>query len=446
MSAYDVTRAAEVAATYQVADGLYLLGSLERGLTVYKQQLRAHNLIWALWELHREGRRPIGDIAIVGGGIAGLTAAACVLARFGGTVAITLFEQLWDLCPLQQGSDARWLHPRIYDWPRYGSRAPGASVPVLNWSEGRASDVARTVVREFGEYCEAFAQPATPLSVILGLQHLQVKGANREIEWVGTRAIRSGTYFQLGATEGRSARFDTIILASGFGLERISAKYPTPSYWRNEQLGQPALDGGRTRYIVSGFGDGALVDLCRLRIERFRQDTIVYELFGSDPEQAEGRLEEELDKSGDENLYPLFIKLEDELLTGARDELSRRLRKDTAVTMHLSGQRTSVKSFASIFGEGSSILSRLLTFLLYRCGAFSISFADLESCVSASRVSGQQVLCRHGADTMGHLRSIVIDHAAFDERLGEIKSSQAQTPRRFWKPGTFPATNRGSQR
>jgi hypothetical protein len=145
VAADDVTRASEAEATYRVAAGLYLLGSLERGLTVYKQQLRAHNLVWALWELHRVGKRPVGSVAIVGGGIAGLTAAACVLARFEAAITLTLFEQLWDLCPLQQGADARWLHPRIYGWPEYGSRAPGASLPVLNRSEGRASDVARTI-------------------------------------------------------------------------------------------------------------------------------------------------------------------------------------------------------------------------------------------------------------------------------------------------------------
>jgi hypothetical protein len=244
--------------------------------------------------------------------------------------------------------------------------------------------------------------------------------------------------------EERPVRYNYSSL--GFGLERVSAKYRTPSYWRNEQFGQPVLDGGRTRYVVSGFGDGALVDLCRLRIERFRQDTIVYELFGGDPEQVEGQFAAELDRVGDKNLYPLFLKLEDELLAGARDELSRRLRKDTAVTMHLSGHGNSVKSLSSIFGEGSSVLSRLLTFLLYRCGAFSMSFADLDTCVSASRVPEQQVLCRHGADTMGHLRSIIIDHAAFDKRLGEMRLLQAQRPRRLWKPGTFPVTNQGSQR
>jgi hypothetical protein len=135
--------ARDVEATFRVVPGLYVIGSLERGVTIYSQQVRAHNLAWALWDLQNKGDRQIGNVAVVGGGIAGLTMAACLLSLFGSDVAITLFERSWDLCPFQQGADVRWVHPRIYDWPLEGSRAPSASLPVLDWTEGRASDVAR---------------------------------------------------------------------------------------------------------------------------------------------------------------------------------------------------------------------------------------------------------------------------------------------------------------
>jgi predicted NAD/FAD-binding protein len=70
----------EVEASYRVSPGLYVIGSLERGVTIYSQQVRAHNLAWALSELHR-GERKLGKVAIVGGGIAGLTMAACLTQR-----------------------------------------------------------------------------------------------------------------------------------------------------------------------------------------------------------------------------------------------------------------------------------------------------------------------------------------------------------------------------
>lgn len=324
-------RAADVAATFRVRDGMYLIGSLERGLTVYSQQVRAHNLAWALWELSRHGHLKVGRVAVVGGGVAGLTVVACLLARFDTSaerVTVTMFERLWDLCPLQQGADSRWLHPRIYGWPDRGSRAPGASLPVLNWSEGRASDVARSIVSEFGHYCQAFAKSEDRLAVFLGVKHFRMDSSKNVIQWIGNKANRSGTFFYAGKMEGTSEHFDTIILATGFGLETRSEKYPMESYWRNEQRGQPVLDGTRQTYVVSGFGDGALIDVCRLTIERFRQDTILYELFGNTLETIERRLVDEfaLDKST--NVFEFLQSREKDLLSLTKDALAARIRKD----------------------------------------------------------------------------------------------------------------------
>ena len=39
----DQERAQEAEAAFRLGPGLYLLGSLERGVTVYSQQVRAHN-------------------------------------------------------------------------------------------------------------------------------------------------------------------------------------------------------------------------------------------------------------------------------------------------------------------------------------------------------------------------------------------------------------------
>jgi threonine dehydrogenase-like Zn-dependent dehydrogenase len=83
-------QAGDVEATYRVVPGLYVIGSLERGVTIYSQQVRAHNLAWALWDLQKNGHRQIGNVAVVGGGIAGLTMAACLLSLFDRDVAVTL--------------------------------------------------------------------------------------------------------------------------------------------------------------------------------------------------------------------------------------------------------------------------------------------------------------------------------------------------------------------
>ena len=72
-------------------------------------------------------------LAIVGAGFTGLTLAAALL-RKRTALEITIFEERDTLLPLQQGSDSRWLHPQIYEWPDEGSgydfTAHGAGQPM----------------------------------------------------------------------------------------------------------------------------------------------------------------------------------------------------------------------------------------------------------------------------------------------------------------------------
>ena len=162
-------RAQEIEAAFAVKAGLYLLGSLERGVTVYSQQVRAHNLVWALQVLSTEAGIAVQRVAVVGGGIGGLTATACLLSLFGKAIKLPLFEKRQDLCPLQQGSDTRWLHPHIYNWPAAATKAPEASLPVLNWKAERASRVVDQILQNFQKYVEA-CTTADSLTFYIGLK------------------------------------------------------------------------------------------------------------------------------------------------------------------------------------------------------------------------------------------------------------------------------------
>src|SRR5258708_3760084 len=106
---------------YRLPDNpLYLVGIFARGVTVYSQQIRAFNLIWALVKKGVDGD-------------------------------ITIFEHRDTLLPLQHGSDTRWLHPRIYNWPADDSESAVADLPLLNWTAARASDVAAQILLEWSE-------------------------------------------------------------------------------------------------------------------------------------------------------------------------------------------------------------------------------------------------------------------------------------------------------
>jgi hypothetical protein len=105
----DIERANEIESAYRVRDGLYLLGSLERGVTVYNQQVRAHNLVWALWELERRGGRRVGYVAVVGAGMSGLSALRGKLSRRLGR-SCTKSLQYRVRCGDEERSASRHIH------------------------------------------------------------------------------------------------------------------------------------------------------------------------------------------------------------------------------------------------------------------------------------------------------------------------------------------------
>jgi hypothetical protein len=118
----------------------FMVGTFERGITLYRQQIRALNLIYALVEA-REDAKPIiapsSQIAIIGGGAFGVTAAAA--AAYAGFDTI-LLEQQQELLHLQHGCDTRWVHPHFYDWPASGSDRRSAQLPILDWPAATGSD------------------------------------------------------------------------------------------------------------------------------------------------------------------------------------------------------------------------------------------------------------------------------------------------------------------
>src|SRR5712692_1426182 len=95
---------ADYLAVTSLTDDIFLIGLLDIGVTIFNQQVRALNLIWALDRADR--LNPASEIAIVGGGIAGLTAAMALRKIFSLTAdshrKVALFEQRSVLCPLQR--------------------------------------------------------------------------------------------------------------------------------------------------------------------------------------------------------------------------------------------------------------------------------------------------------------------------------------------------------
>jgi NADH dehydrogenase FAD-containing subunit len=110
----DIIQTARVPNTNSV----FFLGCFENRVTLYSQQVRALNLVDAI--LDQQLVREHGKVAIVGGGAAGITAAAALAKTAPALQKIDLFEARSDILEFQHRS-SRCLHPHIYDWPGPGT-------------------------------------------------------------------------------------------------------------------------------------------------------------------------------------------------------------------------------------------------------------------------------------------------------------------------------------
>jgi len=231
---------------------LFVIGSFDRRITFYSQQVRALSLIHALKELGYLHANP--RIAVVGGGAAGVTAAAAAALVTGSQVV--LFESAGALLPLQSTTDRRRLDPHIYDWPANYTTDPIADLPILDWESGT---------------CRAVRD-----DVLLGFEDIVVRLAprlERRLRHQVTALTRKADGYQLDITDlnapaplpGAELReqFHMVFLAIGFGLEPGE---PVPaiqsaSYWTDAGVPVAEFAGRPTpRFFVSGAGDGGLID------------------------------------------------------------------------------------------------------------------------------------------------------------------------------------------
>jgi len=408
--------------------GIYVLGTFETALTIYSQQLRALNLVWAIAESAKANR--IQRVAVIGGGVAGITAAAGFLHK--GVKEVWVFEKRASLCPLQTGSDTRWVHPKIYDWPNEDSRLPTAALPLLNWNAGRASDMAVEVLDRWETLVQNARDRGREVHIYLNVNHLRLH-KDREIEWVGEETPPKA---QGPIASGKKLVFDCIVLAVGFGLEKDKAF----SYWRNETLGQPELDLGRRTYLISGQGDGALVDLFRARISRFRQDRILIELFENNRKlmAALRKLKHAID-NGERTktqLYDGFHSIAKDPKIRFQDLLSivrLRLRKDTVAILQMK-----VDSFRKVFSCNASFQNHFLLFVLYEAGGvIPTNIQDIEQIGREFGVETNSIIVRHGTLRRNAIEEVLEAGLlrSVKKRITELEGNSKQRSNICWRGG-----------
>jgi hypothetical protein len=240
----------------------FVVGSFDKRITFYSQQVRGLNLAYAL---HASGGlKNKWRLAVVGAGAAGLSLSAA-LALLLPDAAVDVFESEQQALNLQRGCTRRHLHPHIYDWPLKGATKAEADLPILDWTADTSDKVAEHVVQQF----EGIAVHCKRL-VLHTLR--KVTAIERDGE--------DFTVFHEGPNSaGRaSGNYHAVFLALGFGHERkLEGLGHRPySYWSDESVpGEPKAGLDTTRFFVSGSGDGGLVDFAAAALINFDHHDLV---------------------------------------------------------------------------------------------------------------------------------------------------------------------------
>ncbi|NYJ13028.1 hypothetical protein GGI64_004109 [Rhizobium leguminosarum] len=236
------------------ARDIYCIGSFGHFVNFSAQQHRALNLAWAL---HKEDRLDnTKAIAVIGGGLTGVTLAAA-LVRGGYTVH--LFEHRKELMAHQLSTDHRLVHPAINSWP-FVPMIPSSSLPFLNWVSGPCSKVVSGLLREF----EEMAEQTDRLQIF---RDLEISNVDDGLEGL--------VLSHKGAVTG--TRYGCVVLAVGFGDEKEEESFPAISYWHPDGIEHQTLTQDIQYFLVSGCGDGGLIDALRVIHRDFDKGGLIFE-------------------------------------------------------------------------------------------------------------------------------------------------------------------------
>jgi len=397
----------EILAAFRHAQhsSVFVVGSHEQRVTIYRQQVRAHNLSWALRTVEELTEKT--KVLVVGAGIAGLTVATSLAAE---GASVTVVERQTQVLFRFRNTKHRILHPRVYDWPGETSTESQARLPLFDWSTGPANQVCAGWSAEWEN-----ATNQWDISVRL------------ETDCSGLACSSDGMLADIGGET--LEQFDYVVLCVGFGNELAE-----PSYWQDSAL-DSEQPGDPRRWLVAGVGDGGLIDTLRLTVRSFDIRGAL-QVIGEclTPNELEQIRRFEAGSTDDESIAQFYsgpglnaILLED---------LRGRLRPDTKVAL--------VGRGSSPFTSRSSALNRFLIGHLLRVDGFE--YVQDELCVDGG--APVNPLCfRSGRTASDHNVLVRIGPNPEITRFGTRRTPDAEieVARRHW-PSEFDFTQHRAKR
>ncbi len=246
---------------------VYVLGCLVHNserVAVVSQQTRAINLVHALFAERR--LTPGSRACVIGGGAAGLTAAAYAMSKGAGVTVLESRALLWNL----RGCRTRWLHPNLFRyWPYKRWQCTATDFPLMNWYAGYACDVGDLLLAKYRSV--EVQQRHAKNAIVRYPDHQTARAIKLDRKTDGWEVSWSLPIDQPSSRPVRLRdRFDVVITAVGFGAEARMRDTEASVYWLDDALERERVVPRETRYLISGTGDGGLTDLLRIRIKEFR--------------------------------------------------------------------------------------------------------------------------------------------------------------------------------
>ncbi len=379
----------------------FQLGCTAKLLNIHAQQLRAFNLVWALSKTQDVSKK---DIAVVGAGIGGLTA-ALGFAAVGANV--TIFERTGQAAHIQRGNLVRYVHPNISSWPDHGAGYPLTHLPFMNWRADLAGRVSDSLTRQWEEGYLVFKN--------------NIRSEKDQVKYGGNvtaiQSYSSGLKVKVVDTVLGATNFDFVVLAVGYGLEKTDI-VATSSYWRNDDLAQPVLgSGSKKKFIISGAGDGALIEVLRLKLKNFQHKEFFERImFAPWLIEAEKRFKEKPD-------WTSLWNGSSDIRMDYQDFFSE-LREDTEVV--LNSRRTWYESDAQI-------LHKLLVSLLIAADEVTCKVGELKKVASPGSEKWPLTAYDKNCKPIDYAHAVLqrqgakseLEILCFDNKSGEYKALEA---------------------
>lgn len=210
------------------------------------QQQKAINLVYSLLNKHGVDRLKKKRIAIIGAGVAGVTAFALLKDKVD---EFYLFEAEEEYLHVQKQCDARLVHPNYNRWPMLDMMKNFTHLPKMNWY----ADDAQSVIKILKEQVKDLELDDSIKTNHSCKKINQYQGIKLKLHFEDEKKSKS-IY---------NKPFDIVILAAGFGPEkytnRDSEDYHHESYWAgNQDFYYKALTEKPVN--IYGTGDGAIID------------------------------------------------------------------------------------------------------------------------------------------------------------------------------------------